>query len=407
MPLGSVNFTSAQDPELAAIERRRRMAELLAQQAGQPTQAPTNAPISPLSGLAKALRGYTAGSGLRKADEQEQQYNQSYQQELAKVLQGDPTGMSARAGQSQDPRIMALAAQLRIREAERQAETQAKQVTNLTDAEEKAAGLDPAGVYQKDAYGGIKPVWEPPKSDTKSAELLAQEKELYDYKARTDAANRAPIPPVGVQPVTIVGPDGKPVIIDARTGAKIGDAPTPGQGKALSATAQKELFEAEDVSAASGEAIATLNSILAKDPLTGKSQNDLAYEGATAGARTAAAQIIPGSSVATDATVDLKNKVTGQALESLKAVFGGMPTEGERKILLELQGSINMTAPQREAIFKRAIAAAERRKKRNEEKMQALRSGSYFSEQSQTDNGDGMSESERAELEQLRQELGQ
>ena len=202
MALGSVNFTAPQDTELLAIERRRRMAEMLAQQAGQPTQVPTNAPISPLSGLAKALRGYTAGSGLRKADEQEQQYNQSYQQELAKVLQGDPTGMADRAGQSQDPRMMALAAQLRIREAERQAETQQKAVTNLTDEEEKAAGLNPAGVYQKDAYGGIKPVWEPPKPPMPD---MPMDPELYRQKMAIATAGNSEF---GVTPQIVKKPDG-------------------------------------------------------------------------------------------------------------------------------------------------------------------------------------------------------
>ena len=396
--LGSVSFTSAQDPELQAIERRRRLAEMLQQQAAEPMPVQQNAPISPLSGLAKALRGYTAGSGMRKADEAEKAYQDSFGKELATVLGG---GTST----STNPQIQMLAAQLRMQKQQQEAEAAGKQVTNLTDEEEKAAGLNPAGVYQRDTYGKITPLWEPPKPDTKSDALIQQEKDLYAYKGSIDAANRAPQNPVGAQPVTIVDPvTGKPVIIDARTKEVIGTAPTPGQGKALSATAQKELFEAEDVASASGEAISTLNSILAKDPVSGKSQNDMAYEGATAKARTAAAQIIPGSSAGTDATVDLQNKVTGQALESLKAVFGGMPTEGERKILLELQGSINMTAPQREAIFKRAIAAAERRKVRNEQKMEQLRSGTYFSDQG---NGGGLDNDEAAELQRLRQELAQ
>ena len=78
------------------------------------------------------------------------------------------------------------------------------------------------------------------------------------------------------------------------------------------------------------------------------------------------------------ATQELKNVVTAQALESLKAVFGGMPTEGERKILLEIQGSVDQPKPVREAIYKRARAAAERRIAENARKAAALRSGQYF-----------------------------
>ena len=38
-------------------------------------------------------------------------------------------------------------------------------------------------------------------------------------------------------------------------------------------------------------------------------------------------------------TVELHNIVATNAVEQLKAVFGGNPTEGERKILIDLQGS--------------------------------------------------------------------
>ena len=199
--LGSVSFTSAQDPELQAIERRRRLAEMLAQQAGEPTQVQQNAPISPLSGLAKALRGYTAGRGMRKADEAEKDYSLSYQKELANVLGG---GTSA----STNPQIQMLAAQIRMQKEQQAADAAGKQVTNLTDEEEKAAGLNPAGVYQRNAYGKITPLWEPPKPDTKSDALIQQEKDLYAYKAQQDAANRQPDQPKPVGVINLKMPDG-------------------------------------------------------------------------------------------------------------------------------------------------------------------------------------------------------
>lgn len=79
-------------------------------------------------------------------------------------------------------------------------------------------------------------------------------------------------------------------------------------------------------------------------------------------------------------TQELKNIVTAQALESLKATFGAAPTEGERKILLEVQGSVDQPAPVREAIFKRAKAAAQRRLDFNRQKVESLRGGDYFTE---------------------------
>lgn len=132
-----ISFTSGQDSELAAIERRRQMAEMLRMQSMQPLQAQGNAPISPLSGAAKLLRGYGAARMGKQADTQEQQYNQSYQQALAAGLQGGGTGgdIATRLEQSGNPRAMELAAQLRIREAERQAELQQQQAVLTPDQE--------------------------------------------------------------------------------------------------------------------------------------------------------------------------------------------------------------------------------------------------------------------------------
>lgn len=165
----------------------------------------------------------------------------------------------------------------------------------------------------------------------------------------------------------VMGADGKPL------GPKKGAIP-------LSATAQKELFEADDVANSAQNAINILKSIVSKDSKTGKSQNDLAYEGGTANLRRIGMSFVPVESQSENATVDLTNKVTGQALEQLKAIFGGMPTEGERKILLELQGSVNQKASQRESIFNRAIELAARRRALAQGKAKALREGTYFGE---------------------------
>jgi hypothetical protein len=78
------------------------------------------------------------------------------------------------------------------------------------------------------------------------------------------------------------------------------------------------------------------------------------------------------------ATENLTNTVTGQALENLKATFGGAPTEGERKILLDVQGAASQAPEVREEIYRRAIAAAERRMKFNEDRASQLRGGTYY-----------------------------
>jgi hypothetical protein len=57
-----------------------------------------------------------------------------------------------------------------------------------------------------------------------------------------------------------------------------------------------------------------------------------------------------------------------------------MPTEGERKILLEVQGSVNLGKEQRLAIWKRAEEALNRKMEFNEKKAKGLREGTYFKE---------------------------
>ena len=80
-----------------------------------------------------------------------------------------------------------------------------------------------------------------------------------------------------------------------------------------------------------------------------------------------------------DDTQELDNIIQNTALPQLKAIFGGMPTEGERKVLLEMQGSSSKPAPVRKGIFLRAEQAARNRLKFTTEKSKRLREGTYFS----------------------------
>ena len=78
------------------------------------------------------------------------------------------------------------------------------------------------------------------------------------------------------------------------------------------------------------------------------------------------------------ATTELDNMISGQALDSLRAVFGGNPTEGERKILLDIQGSSSQPDAVRQKIFDRAIAAAQKRLQFNQDRANELRGGTYY-----------------------------
>lgn len=85
-----------------------------------------------------------------------------------------------------------------------------------------------------------------------------------------------------------------------------------------------------------------------------------------------------GGNEAGQATLELDNLVTTNALAQLKSIFGAAPTEGERKILLDIQGSSSLPHPLRLKIYDRAIAAAELRQQQNQGKADAIREGRYF-----------------------------
>jgi hypothetical protein len=131
------------------------------------------------------------------------------------------------------------------------------------------------------------------------------------------------------------------------------------------------LFEAEDIVNASKSVLLNLSKA--------KELNNKAYSGFGAGARRTIARNIPGvsESEGVTATTEIENLVLSNGLDQLKAIFGGAPTEGERKILLDIQGSINMSPNERAKIWDRAMAAAARRMKSSQEKMDKIRKGAY------------------------------
>jgi hypothetical protein len=152
---------------------------------------------------------------------------------------------------------------------------------------------------------------------------------------------------------------------------KVEEISKTGAGAQLSSTAQKMLIETQEKIDAGTEVVMAFEQALRL--------NDLAYEGPTAGAREVAGRYIPifSDSEAQTATADLENIVLGTALTQLKAIFGAAPTEGERKILIDVQGSINKPANTRKAIWERAQKASARRIAANKKRMEDIRSGAY------------------------------
>ncbi|MDR7038928.1 hypothetical protein J2X36_003700, partial [Methylobacterium sp. BE186] len=136
----------------------------------------------------------------------------------------------------------------------------------------------------------------------------------------------------------------------------------------LSASDKKAILEADD-------AVTTAESVIG-NLQQAKRLSKQAYEGPTAGYRGQVTGYF-GSKEGL-ATIDLDNLVTTNALGQLKAIFGAAPTEGERKILLDIQGSSSLPDAARQRIYDRGIALAERRLELNRQRAADMRGQTYF-----------------------------
>ncbi len=117
----------------------------------------------------------------------------------------------------------------------------------------------------------------------------------------------------------------------------------------LTATDKKAIIEADEGVLAARTAVDNLTKA--------KNLSRQAFAGPMASGRGYAASFLGGSSDLGKggiATTDLNNLVTTNALTQLKAIFGGNPTEGERAILLDIQGSANQPDEVRQKIYDRA-----------------------------------------------------
>ena len=77
-------------------------------------------------------------------------------------------------------------------------------------------------------------------------------------------------------------------------------------------------------------------------------------------------------------TANFDNQVIGNAVTQLKAIFGAAPTEGERQILLDLQGSSSQPVGVRKEILGRAKEMAQRRLDFNQKRADDLRGNNYY-----------------------------
>lgn len=136
----------------------------------------------------------------------------------------------------------------------------------------------------------------------------------------------------------------------------------------LSAADKKAILEADENISSASAAIQALNraKTLSKTAMGFRGAGMIAEVGALGGSQTALD------------TIELDNVVTTAALAQLKTIFGGNPTEGERKILLEIQGSSRLPDKARQKIFDRAIEAANRRLGLYQQRSNELRGQTFY-----------------------------
>lgn len=138
----------------------------------------------------------------------------------------------------------------------------------------------------------------------------------------------------------------------------------------LNTTEQKKLFEIQDQQNADKSVIQTLDKMM--------KLVDNSYSGVAASGRAKGMSNIGLGGERADNTVLYDNLATSQALAQLKATFGAAPTEGERKILMDIQASASKTPMQKKQIIAQAFRAVQARQAYREKLANGIRTGQYM-----------------------------
>lgn len=346
------NLPDPYEAQKAEIARRRKYAETLQQQALQPTEPFSyqgiQAPIPATATLAKVLQGLAGGYMQAESSREERELREGdikKGQEFAAALQKLKTPEERQAlattalGGSLGQRAQAMAGPI-FTMAETAAEKEANRAFRETESararEAQAANQEANRQNQLLIAGMMAQLRAQGMSDT--AAFREVQLRLQEDAARTrqeDAQRRA---------------------------------------EQLSPAEQRQVFQQQDQIDAGQSTLSLLSQ--AKDLSSkftgGFGAGAMAYAGSQA---RSAVGMAP--SEASNALINYDNLVKEQALAQLKTTFGGNPTEGERKVLLDLQASSGKTPEQRAAILDRAIALAQERIKSAEQRRESLLTRSY------------------------------
>jgi hypothetical protein len=387
----SFNLPDPYEAQKADIARRQKYAEALQQQAFQPVEIQSyqgiQAPIPVAAGLAKALQGLMGGYF---------------------------------AGQARDE-----ARELREGDIKKSREfAAALQAAKTPEEREKLALEALGGTMGQRAQGIAGPMLQMTERRTESAlRREARQQEVADrLQAQRDmAAERL----ANAQMIAGVAAGSRADALEARREAEAGrredrqreserrERESRERREQLTAPEQRQLFQQEDQISAGQSTLSLLAEArrLSGQFRGGAGAGMMAYAGSQA---RSAVGMAP--SEESNAIINYDNLVKEQALANLKTTFGGNPTEGERKVLLELQASSGKTPEQRADILDRAVKLAEDRIRGAEARAEAIRTRSYrqpggqpaapqapgAAPGQQPGGGGGLTPEEQRELEALR-----
>jgi len=343
----------------AEIERRKKMAEALMVQGQQPQNTEVISGVavkqSPLAGLAKALTQGVGGYQAGQAAQMEQGREDAKRKAMADAL-----GAYSSAG---DPTKGALAMQ------------------QILMGNEETAPLALSQALENAQYD----------------QRFPKELELAKAKAEIEAQYRSPPPAMQeFEQFQAMPPEQQEQFVNFKNKST---------EKVLKPTEQKEFFDQQDKINASADAVSKLQR------MSGLNTEEGTYEGPLAGSRAYAASFF-GSDAANN-TLELNDQAKSLAADILKSTFGGMPTEGERKFLVDLQGSANKSVEQRRRIIENGLTLIKNRISQSQEVQSKIQSGDYsptvpsFAPLDPTAAGGAPpQESPRQRLERLRAERG-
>ena len=359
---------SPYEQERLKAERLRRYAELLEQQGAKPegefTYQGIRAMPSPAAALGKMLQAYQGKKAREKAEEAERKQT-GMEEEAAGQIAGRLMGGRPITDANTIPDESGL--------AEVAIESQYR--ASPEDAMRKAMTPQGMGAMRRNPLlvAALQKSMETPSPEEFGTEPFVSAEGEYVLPGK-----RGTLKKTGIK-----APDEKPAemtpyqreMLNLRQQELEFRKNMTGANRPMSATAQRELFDADENVLATESGINMLDQAIKLSPV--------AYEGVGASQRATAATMLPDAfePKGTKETLEFDLLLKQQVLPQLKSIFGSAPTEGERAILLELQGSSSLPRATREAVLKRARQMANQRLQFNKQKAQKLREGSYFTEQ--------------------------